>query len=175
MSRGDSPSDRGLCMIACTTCFVVEDGSLSVAIRRHFEGKRATCDPRGVAGTLQSPMGLPTALYGLRGGIFSTRAQQCLNDGLVDVPMSFSVSLVILRKSSLLSLVLACLRNPLCLSVTRNLPVVCRASSSGSDVWFSASGLNVLYDVTYVFFSSWFFVHQAQPLRGPRSRTRSEC
>ena len=47
-----------------------------------------------------------------------------------------------------------CLRNPLCLSITRNLPVVSRASSSGFDVWFSASGLYVLYDVTYVFFSS---------------------
>ena len=58
------------------------------------------------------------------------------------------------RKPSLLSFVSTCSRNPLCLSITRNLPVVCRASSSGFDVWFSASGLYVLYDVTYVFFSS---------------------
>ena len=61
------------------------------------------------------------------------------------------------RKPSLLSFVSTCLRNPLCLSITRNLPVVCRASSSGFNVWFSASGLNVLCDVTYVFFSS--FAH----------------
>ena len=58
------------------------------------------------------------------------------------------------RKPSLLSFVSTCLRNPLCLSITLNLPVVCRASSSGFNVWFSASGLNLLYDVTYVFFSS---------------------
>ena len=51
-------------MIACTTCFLVEDKdrSLTVAIRHHFEGKEATCDPLGVAGTLESPMGLPKAL-----------------------------------------------------------------------------------------------------------------
>ena len=83
------------------------------------------------------------------------RAQRCINDGrrcFLDVPISFSVSMVMPRKSSLASFVLACLRNPLCLSITRYLPVVCRASSSGFDVWFSASGLNVLYDVRCVFF-----------------------
>ena len=43
-------------MIACTTCFLVEDkdGSLTVATRHHFQGKKATCDPLGVAGTLQT-------------------------------------------------------------------------------------------------------------------------
>ena len=45
-------------MIACATCFLVEDkdGSLTAATRHHFEGKKATCDPLGVAGTPQSPM-----------------------------------------------------------------------------------------------------------------------
>ena len=39
-------------MIACTTCFLVEDkgGSLTAATRHHFEGKKATCDPLRVAG-----------------------------------------------------------------------------------------------------------------------------
>ena len=151
-------------MIACTTCFPVEDkdGSLTAATRHHFEGKKATCDPLGVSGT-------PNAQWPSDGSVWIMRLYfiDASSTCLLDIPISFSVSLVMPRKPSLLSFVSTCLRNPLCFNITRNLSVVCRASSSGFDVWFSASGLYVLYDVTYVFFSSF---PPADPFDYPQHR-----
>ena len=82
-------------MIACADCFLVEDqvGSLTAPTRHRFEGKKAACDPLGVANTPQSPMAFrrlcvvyEVAYYGRELNMLTRRSDPLL--GLIGHPKS---------------------------------------------------------------------------------------